>query len=445
MLGSAAGEVRNAVARVKLKPRPLLSHPEQRQCRQSVDDRPLRPVMVVCVVLASIGMSAWFVYVRAFAKEPFQDWMVFYAAARSYLGGDPAVLFDGGQLTAAVNHRFSAWLAHPLILHPWVYPPCFLAVFLPFGLTAPPVSLVAYELVGVLGLIAASRACFADAARRWMLVAALLLSPAAAFNVMTGQNAFFGGALLLGGLALVERRPLAAGMLLGLLSCKPQLWLLVPVALIAARRWRALSAMSGAVLLAAVAGLVLLGPEGWRRWLDFAAGIDPQFHAWEAAGRMNGISVFACARLAGATDGLASLLQGAASLFAGTWVYRLFRRGAWGPMAWAGLAAATILAAPHASTSDAILLGLAGSLYLLGRGVARPRPVGLAIAAILWACPLLDPPSVFRAGLLTPLLALVFLVYVGGAAAAERRNDAGAEISPAAFPAFGCRLGRQPK
>ena len=46
-------------------------------------------------------------------------------------------------------------------------------------------------------------------------------------------------ALFGGGLSLLERRPLLAGGLLGLLIYKPQLGLLIPVALLAGRHWRA--------------------------------------------------------------------------------------------------------------------------------------------------------------------------------------------------------------
>ena len=53
----------------------------------------------------------------------------------------------------------------------------------------------------------------------------------AVFNLQTqqldylGQNGFYTAALFASGLTLVERRPIAAGILLGLLCCKPQLGL----------------------------------------------------------------------------------------------------------------------------------------------------------------------------------------------------------------------------
>jgi hypothetical protein len=54
-----------------------------------------------------------------------------------------------------------------------------------------------------------------------------------------GQNSTWTPGLFGGGLSLLERRPLLAGGLLGLLIYKLQLGLLIPVALLAGRHWRA--------------------------------------------------------------------------------------------------------------------------------------------------------------------------------------------------------------
>jgi len=37
------------------------------------------------------------------------------------------------QSTAVLNARFAHWLAHPLPLHPWLYPPHTLLLLLPFA------------------------------------------------------------------------------------------------------------------------------------------------------------------------------------------------------------------------------------------------------------------------------------------------------------------------
>ena len=77
--------------------------------------------------------------------------------------------------------------------------------------------------------------------------------PGALIAAGHAQNGFVTGALLVGGVALLDRRPLASGALLGALIVKPHLALLVPFWLAAGGRWRAFAAAA-----ASAAGLLAL-------------------------------------------------------------------------------------------------------------------------------------------------------------------------------------------
>jgi hypothetical protein len=68
-----------------------------------------------------------------------------------------------------------------------------------------------------------------------------------------------------------------------------------------------------------------------------------------------------------------------------------------------------MLAAPHVSTSDAVLLALATSLFVTASGRASAGPAELMLAAAVWIIPLFNPPSVFRPGSFTPFLILMLL------------------------------------
>src|SRR5207248_5884528 len=131
--------------------------------------------------------------------------------------------FYGAQLPANLGFR------------PFLYAPTWLIALLPFG--SMPVGLAA-----ALFLIATGAAC-AVALRTLGLgraaVLAILTAPAAAWVVIVGQNTFLSVALFYGAFALLGRRPVLAGVLLGLLAYKPQIWVLVPLALLCARAWRA--------------------------------------------------------------------------------------------------------------------------------------------------------------------------------------------------------------
>ena len=71
----------------------------------------LRPA---AALVGFLGLLGWAFYLVAFYREPSQDWMVFYTAARAYWDGNLPLVFDGDRFTAVINDRFSTWLSWPL-------------------------------------------------------------------------------------------------------------------------------------------------------------------------------------------------------------------------------------------------------------------------------------------------------------------------------------------
>ena len=82
----------------------------------------------------------------------------------------------------------------------------------------------------------------------WLLLA--LAFPSVLINVGHGQNGFLTAALLGGALVVLDRRPLVAGILLGLLVYKPQYGLMLPIVLAVSGRWRCFAAAAATVVLA---------------------------------------------------------------------------------------------------------------------------------------------------------------------------------------------------
>jgi hypothetical protein len=94
-----------------------------------------------------------------------------------------------------------------------------------------------------------------------------VLSPAAVLCVISGQSSLITAAMLITIFAWLDRRPLIAGVLIGLLTLKPQLGLLLPVMLIASGRWRVFASAAGTTLVLAGAAALVFGPQVW---IDFA-------------------------------------------------------------------------------------------------------------------------------------------------------------------------------
>jgi hypothetical protein len=371
-----------------------------------------RRFVITALICGIFGIAGWAFDLWFFRTAPAQDWMEFYTAAQAYFVGNLPLVFDGGALTAAINQRFASWLTLPLGLHPWVYPPPFLMLFLPFGALSPLTSAVLFLLAGWAASLAVGWRYAARNVPRWPIIGTLLLCPAVPFNVLTGQNAFYTSALLVGGFGVIPSYPLLGGALLGMLSVKPQFCLMAGVALVAARQWRAIGGAVATACLLALFSVLVFGLDIWRAWLGLVFGGNELYQDWINVGRLNGISVYACVNWLGAPGSVASLAQAAAILLAGGIIYWVYRQPAPAATRLAALLAATVLAAPHVSNSDAVLLGLAASLFVTFAVATDLRPLQLTIAAAVWISPLFNPPVLFRIGCVTPLLVVMLLMVI---------------------------------
>jgi len=119
--------------------------------------------------------------------------------------------------------------------------------------------------------------------RAWSAIIPVLAFPAAFWTLGLGQNSFLTAALFGAGTLWVDRRPILAGFCFGALCYKPHFALLVPVALLTGRHWRALGAAFGSA--AALCGLSVI-VFGWETWHGFAAAAAGS-HATYASGRIN--------------------------------------------------------------------------------------------------------------------------------------------------------------
>ncbi len=279
----------------------------------------------------------------------YPDFLTPYAAVQAYFQGKQGLIYDHVAFTAFLNDVYVQ--RFDFKLQPFLYPPVWLMMMLPFGL------LSAY--VACLAFMVATAGAFAVESRRdpwlWLIVAT---SPAAVWVVLSGQNSFLYVALMYGGLRLLERSPALAGILLGCLVYKPQICLLVPLALLAARQWRALAwmAVTGACLLAA--SLLVFGIDLWADYVAMAGrmGEPAMLETWASRGSRIHISTFTAARILGLPDGAASMLQLAAATAATGAVCFAFYRYPSSNGRTAVLMAATLLVSPYAINYDLLLL-----------------------------------------------------------------------------------------
>lgn len=182
-----------------------------------------------------------------------------------------------------------------------------------------------------------------------------LAAPALFVNAVGGQNGALTAALLGGGLMLVDRRPLIAGLMFGALAYKPQLAVMLPVALIAGRRWAAVAATAAAGLILVAASTALFGVERWFEYqhnlsilrviiLEDGAGVSHRM-----------VSVFVFARHLGAGVGTAYALQAICALIAAFFVARAWFRDDPPHLRNAMVVVGTCLATPYLQDYDLVV------------------------------------------------------------------------------------------
>ena len=251
------------------------------------------------------------------AGRPFgDDWVNYWSAGYLALHGRAAEIYD-----LSAFHAFQQTIVgSPLDGYHYSYPPVLLLLTAPFALIPYVPALFVW--------LSASWYAFYRALKLAMPGRGVLLlglaAPAVLINAIGGQNGCWTAALFGGGLSLLERRPLLAGGLLGLLIYKPQLGLLIPVALLAGRHWRAFAAasISAGVLLAASA--FCFGADVWVEFLRNLALLRQTILEDGSGVWHRFVSVFVAARRLGAPVEAAYVIQaitGVLACIAVAWVW----------------------------------------------------------------------------------------------------------------------------
>lgn len=375
------------------------------------DPRPARwpwlgRVLVVLVVAGHLLFLALVAGdIAETGQSPRVDFTVFWGAAQLALAGEAAAAFDWQTLERAQG------VAPGGSVYYWYYPPHFHLFVTPFGLLP---FLAAYALFTFGGL-----ALFALALRRWSWGYAwvALGSPAVLFALVIGNVSLYWAAALLAACRLLGR-PAAAGALLAAMTAKPQLGLMIPVALVASASWRSIAwgALWSAVIVAAT--LPVFGADYWALFLENLAGpagdiarqtsLIPEMMTWYA---------FALRR--GLPDVAALALQLAATVLA-AWAVTVAWRRPDPPFRMAVLCLAIPLSTPYGFPYE-LVFAAAAAVFLIEGGRARGW-AGHGIVLMLWSLPLWWwlAPGLKPADYMAPALglALAWLMVGRGAARA---------------------------
>ncbi|GCB04057.1 glycosyltransferase family 87 protein [Ralstonia sp. SET104] len=291
--------------------------------------------------------------------RPGTDFSAFWGASHLALTQGPLQAYDVRQLTAVIAEHGTLGKGAELIL-PWLYPPTFLLMVLPLSLLPLTLSYLLF-LAGTGFVYFRSIGVLVGAQRPWRqgLWLPVLAAPATLITILAGQNALLTAGVAGAAVYHLNKRPVLAGVLIGLLAIKPQLAVLFPLALVISRAWKALAAaLLTALVFAGISVLVC----GWRTVPAFIANAQ-----WVRASFIEGganlwwgmPTPIAAARLAGASVTGAYVVQALIALtMAGAMAYVWRRTPAFALRA-AALAIATLTVSPYLRDYELTWLGIA--------------------------------------------------------------------------------------
>jgi len=306
-----------------------------------------------------------------------EDFINFWSGAVLAASGKAQAVYDFNAF-----HAFQqALVAGPIQLYHYSYPPVMLMVSRPLALLPYLAALLLWSLAGWVAFAFALRLL-------WPTSAALLYAlaiPATFINLMEGQNGLWTAAILGAGLCWLPRRPIVSGILFGLLlACKPQLALLLPLALLAERNWRALGAMIASSVLLVTVTLPLYG---WTLWTDYRERVTILRHAIleNDAGTWRLMpSAFIMARSLSLSIFTAYAIQAVVTLTVAAlvvWIWR--RRDQARPIKNAILILCLLLASPYVQNYDLAVTAFVPLWLLMGCPENDPRRAIVFLAAII--------------------------------------------------------------
>jgi len=384
--------------------------------RAFADRRVLLAVVILgagltAITVALVHMTAFLITAEDATRALDMDFRVFWAAARLALAGEALASFDMARLGAEHGVSPEAWM-------PWLYPPGYLILIAPFGWMSFAAAFLLSSLVSVALLAWALRPFAAGSRTVWV---ALILAPAYIPALILGQNSLIWLAGLVAALAALRgQRWILAGIFIGCLTLKPQLGLMIPLALLAAGLWRTILAATVTALLLAALPTLVFGIDYWPLLAERLA---------EQSGRLL-VSIddlflivgpYHLFTMLGLSAQGAITAQGVVTLLSAVLLFLLWRspRAGFDARA-AGLLLAILLSAPYLWYYEAAFMAVIG-LFLLRAGVLRARPLHLVLLGLLWFGAALQALNVFLdfthgrwlgAVIITPILAVSLAVLM---------------------------------
>ncbi|CAM3818965.1 glycosyltransferase family 87 protein [Polynucleobacter arcticus] len=192
-------------------------------------------------------------YISYSGKPILSDFVMFWAAAKLATFGQANDAYNLQILNEMIGSALPSWNSG----YVFSYPPTLLLLMMPLGLMSVTKAYWAFMLT-TLGVYLLT--LYRVSERKLIDCLCLLAFPGIWINMIQGQNGFITASIAAWAVMSIKKRPVIAGILIGLLTIKPQFGLLFPIALIAAGAWTSFLAAVLTVVLLASLELAIFGP-----------------------------------------------------------------------------------------------------------------------------------------------------------------------------------------
>jgi len=381
-------------------------------------DARIRGYSLILLAICAAAMVGWIALsdglIDRNGKPIGTDFSNVYAAGTLTWQGRPAEAYAPARQHDAEKAVFGG---RQVPFYGWHYPPFFFVIAFLVASIPYAFGLSIWLITSLAAYLATMRAILP---RPETLLVALAF-PAVFVNIGHGQNGFLTAALLGGALHWLDRKPWLAGILIGLLAYKPQFGVLIPIALVADRRWHTIAAAVATVAALVAISLVTLGSGVWHAFIDSMTFTQTVVLEQGDTGWEKIQSVFSAVRMWGASVPAAYAIQTALALMLAASLAWLWQSDAAFELKAAALATASLLATPYVLDYDLVALAVAIAFFAshgLNRGF---RNYEISLLAAAWIVPLLSRVIAGVTGIPLGLMVLLALyVFIVRRAVLER-------------------------
>jgi Glycosyltransferase family 87 len=367
----------------------------------------------IAFVLAYLAVASMWL------RDGFQpvDFTAFWSASYLAINDAPITIFNAEKMAAA--HLVA--IPNSVEIYEWFYPPTFLLFVLPLALLPYALS---YFIWTVSTYLALNLALVKFISARWAFLG-LLAFPGVLMNALTGQNGLLIAALFTLACYTLDRRPILSGILIGLISIKPQFGVLWPIALLCGRHWSAFASATVSTVGLAVIALFVFDIELWVEFLKRVANVQQDIDG----GLMDWIkapTIYGSGRLLG--FGVASSYMLHAIVAVGAIIIMGLGWTRPTPIETRAtlLALATLIVLPRLFFYDLALLALPIAL-MTGTGMKSGwRPYERPLLALAWLTPLIGLVLAIALKVhLTPIVLASLLIAAWQRSASKTKTAAG--------------------